>query len=125
MISLVILIISLVISLFVIIPLVRGLITEDKTGCEKGVSSDGAFKRNLYDLERKKDLIISEILDIDFDYGLGKLNRQDYNEIKYKYKLKAAEILKQIDKIKEVESSKGRSDKSENKIQSDKVNKEM
>lgn len=125
MISLVILIISLLVSLFVIMPLVRGLVKENKTGCEKEAFSDGAFKRNLYDLERKKDLIISEILDIDFDYGLGKLNHQDYNEIKDKYKLKAAEILKQIDKIKEVESRKGRSDKSENKIQSDKVNEEM
>ncbi len=111
MINLVILIISLVISLFVIMPLVRGLITEDSVERDKKTSSDGSYKEDLYDLERKKDLIISEIVDIDFDYGLGKLNHQDYNEIKEKYKLKAAEILNQIDKVKKVGSRNGRSDK--------------
>ena len=58
----------------------------------------------------KRDLIINEIRDIDFDFGLGKLNTRDYNEIKDKYRHKAAEIFKQIDEIEGI------------KIDSDKLN---
>ncbi len=95
---LVILIISVAVSLYVIMPLLRG------PAPGRDASSDNASRDELLGLEEKKDMMISEILDIDLDYQLGKLSSQDYSEIKNKYSLKAAELLKQIESIKKTES---------------------
>lgn len=95
----VILIISIAVSLYVIMPLLRG------SALDRDPSSDNAFRDELLGLEKKKDMMISEIMDIELDYQLGKLNPQDYSEIKNKYRLKAAELLKQIESIKETKSS--------------------
>ena len=95
----VILIISIAVSLYVIMPLLRGL------ALGRDESPDNASKDELCGLEEKKDMMISEIMDIELDYQLGKLNPQDYSEIKNKYRLKAAELLKQIESIKETKSS--------------------
>lgn len=47
----------------------------------------------LEKLNEKKNIYISEIKDIEFDYGLGKLSEEDYNELLENYKTKAAEIM--------------------------------
>lgn len=95
----VILIISVAVSLYVIMPLLGG------SPLGRDPSSDNGSRDELCGLEEKKDMMISEIMDIDLDYQLGKLNPQDYSEIKNRYRLKAAELLKQIENIKETKSS--------------------
>ncbi len=55
----------------------------------------------LEKLVEQKDLYLSEIKDIEFDYGLGKLNEKDYQQLLKEYKLKAASVIEKIDNIKE------------------------
>ena len=112
---LVILFISFVISLYVIIPLVKGYSARRFRRIDT-ISLDNSTENDHYDLIKKKDLIIDEIVDIDFDFGLGKLNSQDYNEIKDKYRHKAGEILKRIDEIEDIKAHSKESDSIENKI---------
>jgi len=106
---------SIVISLYVILPLIRGYITLDSSGYE--ISPNDNIDYNEYiELIKKRDLILNEISDIDFDFGLGKLNTNDYNEIKDKYRYRAAEIFKEIDDFEEVKIDTDESDRIEKEI---------
>ncbi|MGI9553280.1 MAG: hypothetical protein ACR2NC_00010 [Thermodesulfobacteriota bacterium] len=111
----VILLISIVISLYVIMPLVRGFYIKDP---EKNIldSLEDLNVNNYDDLINKRDLIINEIRDIEFDFGLGKLNTRDYNEIKDKYRYRAAEIYKKIDDIQDINIDSSRSEIVEKEI---------
>lgn len=51
-------------------------------------------------LVEQKELYLSEIKDIEFDYGLGKLSDKDYQQLLQEYKLKAASVIEKIEKIK-------------------------
>lgn len=89
------LLISFTISLFVIYPLVKSFLGKDPS------SLDIENKElELMRLEKKKEIIFGELSDIEFDYGLGKLNEKDYKELKDKYRYKAADVLKEIDDTK-------------------------
>lgn len=50
-------------------------------------------------LEVQKDSLYSAIRDIDLDHGLGKLTQEDYDDLRRKYRLEAASVLKEIDSI--------------------------
>ena len=45
----------------------------------------------------EKEQVLNEIKDIDLDYGLEKLDENDYRELRKKYRYRAAEIIKKID----------------------------
>ncbi|MFQ5788671.1 MAG: zinc ribbon domain-containing protein [Thermodesulfobacteriota bacterium] len=50
-------------------------------------------------LTSQKESLYSALKDIEFDYGLGKLSKDDYEELKKTYKVKASTVLKQLDDI--------------------------
>src|SRR5437667_7943385 len=54
-------------------------------------------------LQRKKERILGNIQDLDFEYKCGKLSEQDYNHVRAEMNAEAAGVLRQID---EIESSK-------------------
>jgi hypothetical protein len=51
------------------------------------------------ELGSRKDSLLTAIKDIEFDYGLGKLSREDYEELHGKYRSEAAGLLKEIDSL--------------------------
>ncbi|MEW6143967.1 MAG: zinc ribbon domain-containing protein [Thermodesulfobacteriota bacterium] len=51
------------------------------------------------ELDSRKDSLLTAIKDIEFDHGLGKLSREDFEELHGKYRAEAASILKEIDSI--------------------------
>lgn len=51
------------------------------------------------ELGSRKDSLLTAIKDIEFDYGLGKLSREDFEELHGKYRAEAAGILKEIDSL--------------------------
>ncbi|MGB7292303.1 MAG: zinc ribbon domain-containing protein [Thermodesulfobacteriota bacterium] len=53
----------------------------------------------LKKLTSEKELLYTALNDIEFDYGLGKLSREDYDELKREYQAKAVSVLKEIDEI--------------------------
>jgi hypothetical protein len=55
--------------------------------------------KELKKLNSEKELLYTALNDIEFDYGLGKLSREDYDELKRDYKAKAVSVLKAIDEI--------------------------
>ena len=53
-------------------------------------------------LQRKKDVILGNIHDLDFEYKCGKLSDEDYKNIRREM---AGEVSKVLDAINEIESS--------------------
>ncbi len=51
------------------------------------------------ELGSRKDSLLTAIKDIEFDYGLGKLSREDYEELHGKYRSEAAGLLEEIDSL--------------------------
>jgi len=54
-------------------------------------------------LQRKKEVILGNIQDLDFEYKCGKLSEEDYTKIRGEMTAEAASVLRDIDNI---ESSK-------------------
>src|SRR5206468_7810381 len=54
-------------------------------------------------LQRKKDVVLGNIQDLDFEYKCGKLSEEDYRKIRGEMSAEAAQVFQQID---EIESSK-------------------
>ena len=93
---LLIVVISVVISLYVLFPIFSKYLFD--TGIDFDVPADNPE----YDrLVREKDQVLNEIKDIELDYGLGKLDEGDYKELRNKYRARAAELIKKIDKYNE------------------------
>jgi len=82
-------IISIVISLFIVYPLLRKYLWDNEIELKSPFADP-----NYTSLLREKDLILNEIKDIDLDYGLEKLNENDYKELRQIYRIKAADIIK-------------------------------
>ena len=51
-------------------------------------------KENLL---KKKDEMLGAIKEIEFEYQMGKLSEQDYNELKRDYEINALKILEELD----------------------------
>lgn len=96
------LIISFVISLFVAFPLIKKFLRKDlmPSTTEKTEST----RENLINLQREREAVFGELRDIEFDYGLGKLDDKDYKDLKDRYRYKAAGILKKIEEYSKLKS---------------------
>ena len=51
------------------------------------------------ELGSRKDSLLTAIKDIEFDYGLGKLSLEDFEELHGKYRSEAAGLLEEIDSL--------------------------
>ncbi len=67
-------------------------------------------------LDNKKETLVSAIRDIEFDYGLGKLSKEDFEELNNKYKLEAASVLKEMDEIQKLDNRQTSGDEIESEI---------
>ncbi len=65
---------------------------------QKRISFD--LNHRAEELEARKAQIYAAIKDIDFDYQMGKLSEEDYQELRSQYKAEAVQLLKQMDQLK-------------------------
>lgn len=65
----------------------------------RGPSGSSFFTTNhrAEELEAQKAEIYKAIKDIDFDFQMGKLSQEDYDELRGQYKSQAVAILREID----------------------------
>lgn len=92
-----ILIISILISLYILYPMVKKFLMDNKI--EFNPSDSDPEHKNLLG---EKEQLLNEIKDIDLDYGLEKLGENDYKELRQKYRLKAAQVIKKIENYEEL-----------------------
>lgn len=56
-----------------------------------------ALNHRAQEMEARKNEIYAAIRDIDFDYQMGKLTKEDYETLRQQYKTEAIGMMKQID----------------------------
>ncbi len=93
----IILVITAVTAIYIVLPFFLRL--RDKKLPEIEVQGQLPVAERLLALNNKKETLYSAIRDIEFDFGLGKLSKEDYDELDSKYKSEAAEVLREIDDI--------------------------
>lgn len=98
--TVIILIISAAVAIYIALPffLKRGSQGNDAPVILEVESGEHEIEK-LKSLDNQKETLYSAIRDIDFDYELGKLSKEDFIELKNNYKLEAAGVLKEIDQI--------------------------
>ena len=85
-------------ALFIALPFFIGHRAKKDRAHEDVMESDTRAGRAKA-LENRKENLYAAIADMDFDYGLGKLSEEDYRELRDKYRMDAARVLKEIDSI--------------------------
>ena len=106
--------IALLAAIFISIPFFFR--SETKDGAE--YFPDPAVEK-VRELNSRKDSLLTAIKDIEFDYGLGKLSRADFEELHGKYRAEAASLLKEIDGLGRAAAPEGGSDDIEREIRSE------
>lgn len=66
-----------------------------------------AQDETLHNLILQKESAYAAIKELDFDYNMGKLSEEDYQELKQQYKQKAVALLQQIDALSARSNIKG------------------
>ncbi|MGH7791062.1 MAG: hypothetical protein ACREOB_01980 [Thermodesulfobacteriota bacterium] len=94
-----ILILAIGISIFVALPFFRRRL-EETSSHEERETLGNAIEEKLRRLDLEKESLYAALKEIDFDYDLGKLSKEDHEELQKKYKLQAATILKEIDYVR-------------------------
>ena len=79
-----------VVSFYVVFPIVQA---RTQAGSWRTPSSNN----HASDLIERKEAIYAAIKDIEFDYQMGKLSKEDYQELRQQYKQEAVHLLKKID----------------------------
>ena len=52
-------------------------------------------------LQRKKEVVLGNIQDLDFEYKCGKLSQEDYTHVRAEMSAEAAAVLRQIDDLEQ------------------------
>ena len=89
--------ISIIVSIYILLPFFKNYIMAS----QKDIVALN-FDPEYIALVREKDRLIDEIKDIDLDYGLEKLGENDYKELRQKYRLKAAKVIKELESYEEL-----------------------
>ena len=55
---------------------------------------DGRMRKSLI---RKKEMVYHNIKDLQFEYQMGKVSEEDFNNLDTEYRIEAADVLKQIE----------------------------
>lgn len=94
-----ILILAIGVAIFIALPFFRKKVEEASSQEESGAIRN-PIEEKLRKLNFEKESLYAALKEIDFDYDLGKLSKEDYEELQKKYKLQAAPILKEIDDVR-------------------------
>lgn len=87
--------IALLAAIFIALPFFTG--GERRGGAWDSPGAEGPREERLRQLASRKDSLLSALKDMEFDYGLGKLSRDDYEDLSAKYRAEAAEVIKEMD----------------------------
>lgn len=80
---------SLAVSAFIVYPILKA-----RAGSKPEFDSN----HHATDLEERKDNIYAAIKEIEFDFQMGKLSEEDFNELRQQYKNDAIQLLEEMDK---------------------------
>lgn len=94
----------MLVTYFVVLPIVQAKMRQ-------GQWANPETNHRANELVERKENIYAAIKELEFDYQMGKLSEEDFQELRQQYKQEAVGLLKKIDKIqsKKRQFSKGKS----------------
>ncbi|MDA2919410.1 hypothetical protein MYX76_07965 [Desulfobacterota bacterium AH_259_B03_O07] len=95
----IVLAIAIIISIFIVIPFFSRSHLDNSNHEEETNLRDEPLVSKWKKLNSEKETLYDALKDIEFDYGLGKLSKDDYEDLTKTYRVKAASVLKQLDDI--------------------------
>lgn len=102
-------------AIFISLPFFRRTSDEGAENPGAELKPDPGMEQ-LKELDARKESLLSAIKDIEFDYGLGKLSKEDFEDLNSRYKMEAADVLKKMDEIAEGKGEVPVEDELENEI---------
>ena len=85
-------------TLLVIIVVSLGFVAQPFWRNQNGAPRADSKRRNrLTDLQARRDTILAAIKDLEFDYEMGKVSKEDYAQMNAQFRREAMAILQQID----------------------------
>ncbi|HWP91168.1 MAG TPA: zinc-ribbon domain-containing protein [Thermodesulfobacteriota bacterium] len=108
-----ILIIVMAVAVFISLPFFRGRVEEDSEDPDR---PKGDREAELKRLNAEKESLLAAIKEVGFDYEVGKLTKEDYQELETKYKTEAALLLQNIEKLEAEMNDAGLKDGLEEEI---------
>ncbi len=108
-----ILIIVMAVAVFISIPFFRRGVEEKPEDLDR---PKGDREAELNRLNAEKESLLAAIKEVDFDYKVGKLTKEDYQELETKYKTGAALLLQKIDDLEAEMNKVGLKDELEEEI---------
>jgi NADH pyrophosphatase NudC (nudix superfamily) len=109
-----ILIIVMAVAVFISIPFFFRRGVEEKPEDLDRLKGDREAELNR--LKAEKESFLTAIKEIDFDYKVGKLTKEDYQELETKYKTEAAMLLQKIENLEAEMNDAGLKDELEEEI---------
>ena len=95
----VIVIITALVAIYISLPFFLSKYAERKNVFKPENKSEHPVVEKLNTLNNQKENLFTAIREIEFDYGLGKLSKEDFEELNSKYKIEAASVLKEIEPL--------------------------
>lgn len=71
---------------------------------EGTTSNEDLEPRDLERLEEKKELLVTDLKDVEMDFRMGKLSNEDYERLKGELEHRAIAVLQEIEKAQEKNS---------------------
>jgi len=94
-----IVIITALVAIYISLPFFLSKGNQGKGEFDPENKFEEAAVDKLSALNNQKENLFTAIKEIEFDYGLGKLSKEDFDELNSKYKIQAASVLKEIDSL--------------------------
>lgn len=87
------------VAIFIALPFLKDRLKEESQHGKNtfGVTLEEELKR----LHAQKESLYTALKEFDFDYNMGKLSKEDYEELKSRYTAQAVEVLKDIDSMEQ------------------------
>lgn len=94
-----ILAIAVGVAIFIALPFFKDRLKEES---QHGKNISGtSLEEELKNLHTQKESLYTALKEFDFDYNMGKLSKEDYEELKTRYTAQAIEVLKGIDSMEQ------------------------
>ncbi len=104
----IIIVISAAVAIYIALPFfLQNKSRENEFPAISELETPDPATEKLQSLDNHKEALFSAIRDIEFDFSLGKLSKEDFEELRNKYKLEAAAVLKEMDLIQKQRETKG------------------
>ncbi|HSE83369.1 MAG TPA: hypothetical protein VLB01_02330, partial [Thermodesulfobacteriota bacterium] len=87
------------VAIFIALPFFKDRFKEESEHEKNAIGAP--LEEELKKLHTRKEALYTALKEFDFDYNMGKLSKEDYEELKSRYTAQAVGVLKEIDSMEQ------------------------